>query len=210
MRFFICLFAILTCAHSAICATKPKTLPVIPQGALIQYNVSTEYEILETMKVPRLSLIAPAIRIMMDPLDNHLLKQTEGKSSAHFALKNSTNFKIELFSFPETALEHSINDDTLNGYLEGLAIRHSEEQQFKVIEQSSFTGTGPSKFRILGRRAHHIRYQYIDEGQLIITSESWIKKNDLIHIVRITGQQRTYDKYFENIRLTFTSMAEVE
>lgn len=183
--------------------------PAIPYSALDNYKVTFEKEPLETMQMERLWLRGD-ITIKMDPLEGHQVASSEGKASARFTIRNAPEFSVEILSFPERSFGHSVKDDTLNEYLEGLRLQHSPNQEFKIIKPSQFSETGPAEFRILGRKAHHIRYGYLDKGQRFEAAENWIEKDGIIHVVRVSAPSDRFELHFRDSKLAFTSMAEQE
>jgi hypothetical protein len=183
--------------------------PAIPTNALDSYRVTVVQEQLESTLLPRWQLQGQRT-LQMDPIDGHIAARTQGDASARFVIESAPEFKVELFSFPSDAFEWELEDETLNLYLQGKQVAHSPEQNFKILEESAFSNTGPSKFRILGRRAYTIRYSYEDVGATLVCGENWVEIGDHFYIVRVTAPTRGFDLQYEDARVAFNSIVEVE
>lgn len=182
--------------------------PSIPYGSLASYTVSFEGELLETMQMERLWLRGP-ITIKMDPITGHTPAPTKGRASARFQIESLPEFQVDLLTFASRSFPHTLNDDTLNAYLDGLAAKQSPESAFEILEYSQFSPEGESKFRMLGRRAHQIIYSYTtQESGRITVAENWLEKDDLIHVVKVYAPEDKFALQLRDVRLNFSSMIE--
>lgn len=204
------LFCSLLLVHLTAGAVLAQTqFPTIPLSSLDDYIVRTENEKLESMLIERLVLRGHNT-IRMNVLDGHFSVPTEGASSASFRLEYGDEYGVDFFSFREATFPFSLDDDTLNKYLDGLALTYTPEQQFEIIEASAFSGTGRSKFRILGRRAHFITYKFLKDEKVQYVSEAWAKNDDRIYVVRIISPKDKHSSYIKEVRRPFSSMAEID
>jgi hypothetical protein len=182
--------------------------PTIPYGALVPYAASIESERLESMDVDRLWLRGN-IDIKMDPLPDHVSAPTAGRASASFVIRSAPDFSVDFLAFPVAAFGQSIDNETLNAYLEGLRVQHTPEQKFEILKQSELSETGPSDFRILDQRAYHIRYSYIkDETTPFGVAESWIEDSGMIYVVRVEAPMSGFSFQLRDARYAFANMAE--
>ena len=182
--------------------------PTLPFGSLATYTVSYEDERLETMQMERLWMRGP-ITIQMDPIDGHRPVPAKGAASARFQIEGLPAFRVELLTFPVSSFPHEVEDDILNAYLDGMAAAQPPEKAFEILEYSEFSPEGESKFRMLGRRAHQIIYSYTDQEKGRITvAENWLKKDGLVHVVKVSAPEDGFALQLRDVRLTFTSMIE--
>ena len=161
---------------------------------------------LESMQVDRLWLRGN-IEIKMDPIPGHRVEPAQGQASARFALRNATGYTIDFLAFPSRSFGHRVDNDTLNAYLDGLALRHKPEQAFKVIRHSEFRESGPSDFRLLGKRAHHIRYSYVKEETRHSVAESWVEDEGTIYLVRVTAPSSGFEIQVREAQNAFANMS---
>jgi hypothetical protein len=187
----------------------PQDYPTIPISALDRYQASIVEEQVELMRIPRLRLDGRHV-FVMNLIDGHLSIPTDGQCSTRLENRHAPDIKVEFLAFPESSFEYTLNDETLNLYLEGLQLRHKPEQAFKILEPSAFTERGPSKFRIMGQRAMTIRYSLQTDGATTVYGENWIKRDGSIYIVRTQAPQRVFSRQYEDVRIAFNSMSELE
>jgi hypothetical protein len=161
------------------------------------------------MILPRLQLQG-RITMVMDPLADHFSIPTDGRCSARFELRNAPDITVEFLTFPSTAFGHALNDATLNLYLEGISRQYSQQQAFEIIEPAAFTENGPAQFRILGQRAHTLRYGFLKDQSPYICGENWIERNGTVHIVRIQAPAHAFELEFSEVKAILNSMTEVE
>ncbi|MGB0744202.1 MAG: hypothetical protein ACPGSB_06720 [Opitutales bacterium] len=180
----------------------PAEYPRIPTSALVNYEVSTYEETVETMIMERVWLKGPK-DILFDPVPN-MKTTTNQPGKVRFFNRSSPLLTFEFLTFPSAAFPWKVTPPTLNSYLQGKALTLAESN-FEVIEAPEIT-TGPAKFRILGQRALTIRYSFDTKQGKIIRGENWLEKDGMIHVVIVEGTPNGFSRHFKEVKACLNSM----
>ena len=186
------------------CFAQTHQIPRILISSVDHYKVSVYQETIETMQMDRIRMTGRK-DILIDPIPQHYWNAAAKDVSARFELKGAPEFKIDVISFPKNSFPHSLTPETLNAYLEGRRLAHTD-QSFEILESPEIT-TGPAKFRIFGERALTLRYSSSQDEIKSVRAENWVEYDQIIYIVAIEAPANAFQLEFRDAKSSFNSMS---
>lgn len=203
MRFIRCLIACLALFGSSLVGQNGP-FPQIPLAGIKPYTASIEYENLESFRMERLRLKGWR-DIVMDLIPAHRTDNSDRRVSIAFEHINDARRKISLRIFPSSGFKESLDAQTLNLYLQGVARGFGKEAAFEIIDPAEETA-GKARFRVAGQKALTLRYAFTENNERIHRGENWIQWDDHICILTVEAPAAAFDGYHRFVKDSVSSM----
>ena len=202
--FVAALFAPLFCLSVIAQTQEAETFPEIPREELDSYTLTQVTERIESMDVPMLRVSGNGLTFVMNPIPNHSADRAPKDVSLRLTHYANPQLQVELASFKAADFGYDFNEATLRQYLQGIQMQYAAEQNFEVLLEPVIT-TGPSRFRFLGVRSIPLRYRFNQEDDDLTREENWFLIDGTIHVISVQGFSRSFEGYFQSIRIPFNS-----
>lgn len=191
-------------AATAQADDEQEAFPRIPSQTLDKYSLSQITKRLESIDVQLMQVNGGNLTFNMEPIPNHSPAPSPGDVSLRLVHYANPQLHVEISSFKAEDFGFDFNEATLRKYLQGIQMQFAEEQNFEIL-QEPVQSTGPARFRFLGRRSIPLKYRFILGDNDLTREENWFLVDGSIHVISVQGLSRSFEGYFQSIRIPFNS-----